>query len=431
MNLPALLLCAAALSGGFTLAQSNRIDLIRPDAPALAARGPLDVGVRTLRVTHEDQLDIVNAAPGGEILRYDRPLTLEVWYPAQLGGAEPYGEYTVVTRDGVTEATLIGRAVRGADPALAGAPYPLIIVSHGYPGNRFLLAHLTENLASKGYVVAAIDHTDSTYSDQAAFGSTLLNRPLDQAFVLDELTRLAADETSFLAGLVDTDSTGLVGYSMGGFGVLNLLGGGFTEASVNFDFSPPNGALEPRTVGSADYPEPDPRIKAGVAIGPWGMNAGFWDAAGLAGIETPLFLMAGSADDVSGYENGVEAIFEGMVNAERYLLTFEDANHNAAAPIPAPLEVWDDETFGHYADPVWDTVRMNNIAQHFATAFFDLHLKEDASVRPYLELVENAADGVWSVTEDGDVTAEHSYWRGFPERTAIGLSLRHALPQGD
>lgn len=426
MNLPALLLCVAALSGGFTLAQSNRIDLIRPDAPALAARGPLDIGVRTLEVVHDDQLDIVNATPGSETPRYDRPLTLEVWYPARLGGAEPYGEYTVVTRDGVTEATLIGQAVRDADPAADRAPYPLIIISHGYPGNRFLLSHLAENLASKGYIVTAIDHTDSTYSDQAAFGSTLLNRPLDQGFVLDEMTRLAADETSFLKGLVDTDSTGIVGYSMGGFGVVNLLGGGFTEASVGFDFSPPNGALAPRTAGSADYPEPDPRIKAGVAIGPWGMNAGFWDAEGLAGVETPLFFMAGSADDVSGYENGVEAIFEGVVNAERYLLTFEDANHNAAAPIPAPLEVWDDETFGHYADPVWDTVRMNNIAQHFATAFFDLHLKGDSSMAPFLNLVERAADGVWSVAEDGSFTEEHSYWRGFPERTAIGLTLRHA-----
>ena len=72
----------------------------------------------------------------------------------------------------------------------AAGPYPLLIISHGYPGNRFLLSHLAENLASKGYVVASIDHTDSTYSDQAAFGSTLLNRPLDQLFVLNEMARL-------------------------------------------------------------------------------------------------------------------------------------------------------------------------------------------------------------------------------------------------
>ncbi len=44
-----------------------------------------------------------------------------------------------------------------------------------------------------------------------------------------------------------------------------------------------------------------------------------------------------------------------------------NANHNAAAPIPAPVEGYAvNESLGwapfeHYADPVWDTVRMNNI----------------------------------------------------------------------
>lgn len=372
MNKRLLLFTSTVLLGCFALAQdANHIDLLRPDAPELAARGPLTIGVRTLKIVHEDQLDIVNAIPDKEIPTYDRSLTLEVWYPAKLeGSAKPYGEYTVTNRDGTTQATLIGQAVRRATPAQSGAPYPFVIISHGYPGNRFLLSHLAENLASKGYVVASIDHADSTYSDQAAFGSTLLNRPLDQLFVLDEVTRLSqAGSNSFLSGLVNTDVSGIVGYSMGGFGVVNLLGGGFTEASINFDYSPPNGALARRTAGNENYPETaDPRIKAAIAIGPWGMNTGFWDAKGLSGIKTPILFMAGSADDVSGYENGTKAIFEAAVNADRYLLTFKDANHNAAAPIPAPREVWQDDTFGHYADPVWDTVRMNNIAQHFATA---------------------------------------------------------------
>jgi hypothetical protein len=34
------------------------------------------------------------------------------------------------------------------------------------------MTYLTENLASKGYVVAAIDHTDSVFGAQAAFVST-------------------------------------------------------------------------------------------------------------------------------------------------------------------------------------------------------------------------------------------------------------------
>lgn len=422
-------LLGSHMLGSAVLAQTeNRIDTLRPDAPELAARGPYNIGVRTLEVVHKNQLDIVNTVAGEENPRYDRPLTLEVWYPAALGEQEPGSTYRVVTRDGETEATLRGQAVRGATPDASAAPYPLVIVSHGYPGNRFLLSHLSENLASKGYVVVAIDHTDSTYSDQSAFASTLLNRPLDQQFVLDEVTQRSQSDGGLLSGLVDTDNTGIIGYSMGGYGVVNLLGGGFTEASAAFEFSPPNGLLAQRTAGNSRYPTPDPRFKAAIAIGPWGMNTGFWDNEGLAGIETPIFFMAGSSDSVSGYEEGVRAIYEGAGSAERYLLTFENAGHNAAAPIPAPDVTWDNDTFGHYADPVWDTVRMNNVAQHFASAYFGLYLKGEEEKALYLDLVENAADGVWAADDAGNETAAHTYWKGFAEGTAVGLRLERAQP---
>ncbi len=73
----------------------------------------------------------------------------------------------------------------------------------------------------------------------------------------------------------------------------------------------------------------------------WSMNTGFWDAEGLAGIRLPMLFIAGSDDDVSGYEKGTRAIFEGAVNTDRYLLTFQFADHNAAAPMPAPAESWE------------------------------------------------------------------------------------------
>jgi predicted dienelactone hydrolase len=418
--------------GSSALAQTdNRIDLIRQDAPELAEHGPYDIGVRTLEFVNPDQLDIINAVAGEDIPTYDRPLTVEVWYPAALPtGTEARGEYLVTTRDGTTQATLVGRAVRDAPPHIEEGPYPLIIISHGYPGNRFLLSHLGENLATKGYVTVSIDHTDSTYSDQGAFGSTLLNRSLDQLFVLNEVARLATSGSgSFLEGLADADTTGLIGYSMGGYGVINTIGGGFSAESVALPYAPPNNALAVRQAGTEAYLESlDDRIKAAIAIAPWGMQRAFWDEEGLAGIEIPLMIMAGSADDVSDYERGIRAIYDAAVNAERYLLTFENANHNAAAPIPAPNEVWENETFGHYADPVWDTVRMNNIAQHFATAFFDLYLKGDEGKAAYLALVERAQDGVWSVDDAGAFTSEHTYWHGFPERTAAGLVLEQQDP---
>lgn len=412
---------------------ADRIDVQRPDAPELAAYGEHAVGVRTIDVVDEGRLNILAGTAGEEIPSYDRPLTLEVWYPAALEeGATAGGTYTVTTRNGEAQAELAGRAVRDAAPSAEAAPYPLVIVSHGYPGNRFLLSHLAENLASKGYVVASIDHTDSTYSDQAAFGSTLYNRPLDQLFVLDEMERFSAADDGFLSGLLNADRTAIVGYSMGGYGAVNVIGGGYTEASTEFGFSPPNGVLADHQAGTETFEaRQDPRVVAAIAIAPWGMNAGFWDAEGLAGIETPVLFMAGSIDDVAGYENGVRAIFEGAVNADRYLLTFENANHNAAAPIPAPSAAWETGTFGHYGDAVWDTVRMNNIAQHFATAYLGLHLHGDVEMGSYLDLVERAADGVWSVDDEDEFTADHSYWKGFQNRTAVGLTLEHGAPQGD
>ena len=423
--------------GGAAKAEDNHIDTIRSDAPELAQYGKFSIGVKTLKMTNPKQLDILKAKAGEAIPSYDRPLAVEVWYPAKVvPGQAGAGQYRAITRDGKSEVTLYGRAVRDAPPDATGGPYPLLIISHGYPGNRYLLSHLGENLSSKGYVVVSIDHTDSTYSDQAAFGSTLLNRPLDQLFVLNEMARLNTnDPAGTLKGMVNADTTGLIGYSMGGYGVVNTIGGGFTAASVALPWGTPNGALAVRQAGNpAHAASMDKRIKAAVAIAPWGWNAGFWDAAGLAGVKTPVFFVAGSVDDVSGYSPGVRNIFEASVNAPRFLLTFENANHNAAAPIPAPKETWLPVSTlkfipaEHYADAVWDNARMNNIAQHFTTAFLGKYLKNEAGMDAYLNVVENSKDGKWSAEANGSFKSDHNYWKGFPNRSAVGLRLEQRKP---
>jgi hypothetical protein len=66
---------------------------------------------------------------------------------------------------------------------------------------------------------------------------------------------------------------------------------------------------------------------------------------------------------------------------------------------------------------------MNNIAQHFVTAWLGLHLKGDKAMEAYLDLVEEAAAGVWSVDENGTELPGHSYWKGFGNRTAAGLAF--------
>lgn len=407
---------ALALTTGPLMAQ-NRVDASRPDAPELAAPGAYAIGVRTMILTDPDRPDVL--ASTDALVRGPRTLTAEFWYPA-AEGTTPGGTYETVLRDGVTPAILHGQAAREAEASDAG-PFPLVVISHGYPGNRVLMAHLAEHLASHGYAVVALDHTDSTYSDQAAFGSTLYNRPLDQAFAIDAM---AADPA--LAGLVSTESVGVIGYSMGGYGALIFSGAGLNEAVIGAPFAPPQNLLAEHVAGSDIHEAlPDPRVHATVAIGPWGMNYGLWDATGLAGLRVPTLLIAGSMDVTSGYAP-IRAIYDGAVNTDRHLLTFENAGHNAAAPIPAPAESYAvSESLGwapflHYADPVWDTVRMNDIAQHFVLAFLDLRVKGMDERGQYLDLIESSNDGVWSM-EEGQPTADHTSWMGFGEASAMGL----------
>ncbi|MEM9579634.1 MAG: alpha/beta fold hydrolase [Pseudomonadota bacterium] len=419
-----------ALTAGAVMAE-NRIDTIRPDAPELAAYGPHTVGVRSFDLVNPGQIDIVNTT-AETAPTYDRPLTVEVWYPA-AAGTEPGGTYeNVPLRAPQVKVSLQGRAVRDAAPAAEGR-FPLIVISHGYPGNRFLMAHLGENLASKGYVTVSIDHTDSTYSDQNAFGSTLLNRPLDQDFVVETFADFSSVSPE-LAAIIDGETVGVIGYSMGGYGALIYGGAGVTQASTEYPWGTPNGLLQRHLEGSDSHAEmPNERVKAMISIAPWGKNAGFWSADGLAGFSKPLMLIAGSVDDVSIY-SALRAIFDETTNTHRHLLTFQNANHNAGAPMPAPKESYamvdgfDFPPFEHYADAVWDNVRMNNITQHFATAFMDLHLKNDLEKVAYIDLIPDAADGVHDIGEDGKPSEKHTYWEGFAPRTAAGLMFesKHA-----
>jgi len=397
-----------------------------PDAPELVGRGDYSVGVQTIDLIHEDQIDILNYGKGPDSL-YDRPLKVEVWYPADISDQsdeliiyeEVMGNANSPDRP-LIPFTFLGRANREADPALTGGPYPLVIVSHGYTGSRLLFTYLTENLASKGYVVVSIDHTESTFRDAAGFNSTLLNRSLDVLFVLNEIAQLSESNDSFLFGLVNTDLTALIGYSMGGYGVVNVAGAGYSPQATRFFSSMSGGctALNKRAVGNPEFEASiDPRIKAIIAFAPWGMQRAVWNPDGLAGIKVPSLFIAGSEDDISGYEKGTKALFEGAVNSDRYLLTYVNARHNVAPNPPPPESLQPGlhiDEYLRYADSVWDERRINNINQHFVTAFLGIHLKKMDSYMPYLDVVENSND---------------ENWYGFKPRTSVGLQLQHLVPQ--
>jgi predicted dienelactone hydrolase len=278
------------------------------------------------------------------------------------------------------------------------------------------MTYLTENLASKGYVVVAIHHTESTFEDPGKFSSTLYHRPIDDLFVLNEMEKRGKkDAGGFLAGMVDTEHTALIGYSMGGYGALNAAGAGFSSAFGGFFGQMTGGSdlIMERSLANPSYSTSiDSRIKAVVAFAPWGMARGVWDNEGLANLKLPVFLVAGDQDDISGYEKGIKAVYDGAVNANRYLLTYINARHNVA-PNPPPAESFKKgmhlDEYLRYAEPAWDQRRINNINQHFVTAFLGIHLKgKDYS--PYLDLSEDSLEETW---------------KGFKPRTSIGLELRH------
>jgi dienelactone hydrolase len=150
-----------------------------------------------------------------------------------------------------------------------GAPWPVVLYSPGAGDTRTWSTVLEEDLASRGYIVVAIDHTYDASEVEFPSGkladSVLLQRlrkaqqdgtvtqllekvvrvrVADTRFVLDELTALNAGRDpgagspplpAGLAGALDLNRIGMFGVS----------GGGFTAAQAMYE---------------------DPRIKAGIDI---------------------------------------------------------------------------------------------------------------------------------------------------------------------
>lgn len=312
----------------------------------------------------------------------------------------------------------MGKALRDAPPK-TGERYPLVIVSHGYPGSRVFLTWLTENLASKGYVVAAIDHTDSVMGAVRGFASTLLNRAADQHFTIDALAAMERQESHVLHGIMDAGRVAIVGYSMGGYGALAASGAGYSKQGGSARVVP-GGYIDDWTAGSPKYDaRPRGHIKAMVAIAPWGAQPPHnnWDAAGLAGLRIPSLFIVGDQDDVSGYEQGVKRAYDGAVRSNRCMLVFENARHNVGGN-PAPPEARAAfPTLESFEEPVWRKERITSINQHFITAFLDLNLKGDETRRAYLNVaVPRSNDG-----------KDATLWKGFQKRWALGLEL-HCPP---
>jgi len=276
--------------------------------------------------------------------------------------------------------------------------------------------------------VAAIHHADPAITDRTKFPEPLMRRPLDIAFVAQTLqSTLAADH------LIDPTRTALIGYSMGGYGVLTAAGAVLDPAGGAVKLVP-GGLMLPFARGGASRDAISVKgLRAVVAISPAGGGSlASWGTTGLRALSAPLLLISGDSDRTVDYATGARAMFDMASGSHRYLLTFKGGGH-AIGLSPAPesmrQKLWDLDWF---EDPVWRKDRINAINAHFITAFLDRYLKDDESRAAYLNVpVTESSAGVWpTAAAEYDAystgAAGISVWKGFQRNHANGLELLQA-----
>jgi predicted dienelactone hydrolase len=365
---------------GASITLSQGVVMNRPDAPSLAARGSHNVGVKTLQLTDSSR---------------SRTFTVEVWYPSTESDAPIVYESII----GETTVKISGRAKRDAAPL--AEKFPLIIASHGQPGIRFQYAYLNEQLASRGFVVASIEHTGSTYRDltQQDYVTSLVYRPQDILFALNELPKIILS--------ADGNNVGLLGYSYGGYSVINAAGAGldgeaFTEYCRAAADKGPCFALpffgELEQARGINAVQAEGRIKAVFVMAPYGQP--WFGEKSLANLKVPFFVAVGEDDDVAVYERDGLEYFRRAGSENKYLLTLEKAQHNPF--VECPEELRNNSTdFERCSEPVWNHERAHDIIKHFASSFFETFLRGNEGASQYL-----ASD-----------------LPGFKQRTTLGMRL--------
>ena len=129
---------------------------------------------------------------------------------------------------------------------IAAGLHPVVVLSHGFTGTFTDYTFLAEDLASRGYVVASVNHTHEATavefpdgrleksvfgshlthyvrSDAGALGLAVAVRLDDLRFVLDELQRLNAGRDRDFTGRLDLSHIALAGHSLGGLTTLRAL----------------------------------------------------------------------------------------------------------------------------------------------------------------------------------------------------------------
>ncbi|MFC3992443.1 alpha/beta hydrolase family protein [Actinoplanes siamensis] len=245
LALPGSLLCAALVVGGTVAAWALPV----PSFPRLS--GPSAVGTTVLQWTDPARDEPATPDPADR-----RTVVVQLWYPAgKVAREAPRAQYLGRTRreadtvaaavagylgapgllfDGPTRSR--SHAVPGAAPA-AGR-FPVVLFSPGLGGVRTQNTAWAEDLASRGYLVAGVDHPYDSAAVVLADGRTVGTRiaaggdpdeddrrriswatvrAADLSFVLTQLGRLDSGAAAgTFTGRLDTGHAAVTGHSLGG-----------------------------------------------------------------------------------------------------------------------------------------------------------------------------------------------------------------------
>jgi predicted dienelactone hydrolase len=246
-------------------------------------------------------------------------LVTRIWYPIDPS-------LPVVAHDigAPGHQTFQGHAVAVDAPlSAAQAKYPLLLLSHGTGGSAGSLDWLGAGLASAGYVVAGVNHPGNNALEPLTMEGFVLwwERALDMSEMLDGVL---ADPK--LGSHIDRDRIGAVGFSAGGYTVLELAGArtnlkGFeafcASPAADAICHPPE--MSRITGGGSAPPAPTPemaasmsrsgasyrdeRIKAAFATAP-SLGEAF-DANSFAEVHIPIALVAGTADVIAPVKTNI------------------------------------------------------------------------------------------------------------------------------
>ena len=173
-----------------------------------------------------------------------RELMVRFWYPAPSDTRCVPADYTSPgVRSYVSQLLQVSLPLVSTnsclDARIAEGAHPVVVFTHGFTGTFTDYTFLFEDLASRGYVVASIDHTHEatavefpdgrleksvfgsyltayTRSDPEALDYAVTVRLEDLKFVIDELQRLNARADGVFTARLNLSRVALAGHSLGG-----------------------------------------------------------------------------------------------------------------------------------------------------------------------------------------------------------------------